>query len=465
MQQEDPNIQLEKAIKFFERADDVAATDNFDYAIEMYLDGLKLAPDALEDGHAALRKISLIRQGKGGKKPSVMEKMKLRGGKTPLEQMLNAELLLAKDPDNVSYAETMLKAAVAGGYHRTAEWVAHLVYEATRSSDKPSLSTYLLLKDVYRELEMYTKAISVCQKASELKPSDTALKEEIKDLSARMTMQKGNYGKPNGSFRDSIKDKDKQEKVYTANKAVVSDDVKMHAVQEARKSYEQDPSNQIRVLKFAMAMNDLGTEEGYDGAINLLQAAYQKTGEFAYKRREGELRIKKLKSDVRKARIAVKDNPSDGHVKNQFAVEMDLLNKAELEHYRLCVEQYPTELSLKYDYALCLIKNKRYDEAIPLLQEAQRDPSRKLQAMDETGLCFFLKGWYADAIDIFESALSLCQVQDDQVAKDIRYNLARSCEEDGQTAKALEIYRKLAQLDFGYKDVSQRVNKLRSAQQ
>jgi tetratricopeptide (TPR) repeat protein len=119
---------------------------------------------------------------------------------------------------------------------------------------------------------------------------------------------------------------------------------------------------------------------------------------------------------------------------------------------------------MKYDFALCLIKNKRYDEAIPLLQEAQKDPRRKLQAMDETGVCFFLKGWYADAIDIFQNALDLCELQEDQIAKDIRYNLARSYEEDGNAEQALNLYRKLAQFDFAYKDVSQRVNKLRNAQ-
>ena len=53
--------------------------------------------------------------------------------------------------------------------------------------------------------------------------------------------------------------------------------------------------------------------------------------------------------------------------------------------------------------------------------------------------------------------------QDDQIAKDIRYNLARSYEEDGNAEQALNLYRKLAQLDFAYKDVSQRVNKLRNA--
>ena len=34
-------------------------------------------------------------------------------------------------------------------------------------------------------------------------------------------------------------------------------------------------------------------------------------------------------------------------------------------------------------------------------------------------------------------------------------------EESGQTEQAVEIFRKLAQLDFNYKDVAQRVDKLR----
>ena len=69
MPEYDSDICLEKAKVFFERAEYVAATDNFDYAIDMYLEGLRLAPDALEEGHMALRQMALIRLGKGGKKP------------------------------------------------------------------------------------------------------------------------------------------------------------------------------------------------------------------------------------------------------------------------------------------------------------------------------------------------------------------------------------------------------------
>ena len=83
--------------------------------------------------------------------------------------------------------------------------------------------------------------------------------------------------------------------------------------------------------------------------------------------------------------------------------------------------------------------------------------------MDKIGLCFFRKGWYADAIDVYTQAIATYDTSDDGTAKELRYNLARSYEEKGDKDKALEIYRKIAQLDFAYKDVRKRVDVLRNS--
>jgi tetratricopeptide (TPR) repeat protein len=82
--------------------------------------------------------------------------------------------------------------------------------------------------------------------------------------------------------------------------------------------------------------------------------------------------------------------------------------------------------------------------------------------MGKIGSCFFLKGWYADSIDVFLQAIDAHDVKDDGLAKELRYNLARAYEEQGHKEKALDIYRRIAQLDFGYKDVSARVDRLRA---
>jgi tetratricopeptide (TPR) repeat protein len=139
-----------------------------------------------------------------------------------------------------------------------------------------------------------------------------------------------------------------------------------------------------------------------------------------------------------------------------------VVNAAEVEHYRLCVEHYPTDLAMKYEYAVRLMRGKQYNEAIPLFQDAQKDPRHKIPAMDKIGYCFFMKGWYTDAVDVFLRAIESYEINDDAIAKDLRYNLARAYEEQGEKEKALDVYRRIAQSDFGYKDVSERVDRLRA---
>jgi tetratricopeptide (TPR) repeat protein len=73
-----------------------------------------------------------------------------------------------------------------------------------------------------------------------------------------------------------------------------------------------------------------------------------------------------------------------------------------------------------------------------------------------------MKGWLTDAIDVYTQAIDSHEIKNDAIGKELRYNLARAHEQQGDLDKALELYRKIAQSDFAYKDVSQRVDKLRS---
>ena len=392
------DVGLEKARAFFTRAEEVASTDNFDYAIDLYLDGLRFSPDALEDGHAPLRRLALIRQGKGGKKPSMMESIRHKGGKTPLDEMLNAEFLLAKDPDNLGYAEAMLKAAVAGGYHRTGEWIAQLIFEANKASAKPGFATYLLLKESYVKMQMFTKAVGACEMALQLRPHDDPLRDELRNLCASMTMEKGKYGKT-ADFRGSINNKEAQDRLHSQENIVRSDDTKQQAVQEARKRLEQGRFSPTNVLELADALADLETDAAYQEAFELLDGYFEQTRDFSFKRHQGELKLRQLRAQIRAANQLLKAEPNNPLLKEQAATLTAAMDRQELEHFRLCVENYPTDMRSKYEYGRCLIRAQQFDQAIPLFQEAQKDPKLHLLAMDKTGLCFLLKGWYEDAID------------------------------------------------------------------
>jgi tetratricopeptide (TPR) repeat protein len=295
-----------------------------------------------------------------------------------------------------------------------------------------------------------------------MKPDDKELTDEFKNLSAELTMAKGKYT-VEGDFRQSIRDRETQAKLYAQDRVVKTQDYRVTAVEDARKAYAADPDLPKHVFDLAEALADLQQDESENEAIELLQNAYEGHQDFRYKDRAGVLRIKQIKRKLRSAKKQLEARPSDAQAKKTVQGLTDALSRTELEHYRLCMENYPTDLSAKYEYGLRLMRNKQYNEAIPLFQEAQRDPRRKIQAMDKVGYCFFMKGWYNDAIDIFQRAIDSYEIKDDATAKELRYNLARAYEEQKDMQKALELYRRIAQLDFGYKDVSNRVDRLRLA--
>jgi tetratricopeptide (TPR) repeat protein len=460
MPQEDSQASA-KAKAFFEKAGKVAETNNFDYAIDMYLQGLRYAPDALMEGHLPLCELALHRQGKNGKKPSVVDKVKHLRGKTPLDQMLNAEYLFAKNPNHLPYAEAMLKAAVAGGYEKTAGWIANLIFQTANAAAKPSAQTYLLLKEAYTSLGQFDKAIAALQRASRLKPSDKELADEFTNLTAELTMVRGKYN-GEGDFRKSIKDRETQEKLQAQAGVVKTEDYRANAVEEARRKIAENPTLPANIFELADALSDLEEEKAENDAISLLENTYETSQDYSFARRAGELKIKQLRRKIKEAKDALEANPDDSQAKALLEQLSGQLHTLELEHYRLCVQNYPTELRAKYEYALRLVDDEQYNEAIPLLQEAQRDPRRKIAAMNKVGLCFAMKGWLDDAIDVYNKAINSYEIKEDAVAKELRYNLGRAYEQQGDADKALDVYRRIAQFDFAYKDVSERVDKLRS---
>jgi len=453
--------QKEKSMAFFAKAESLAGTGNYDYAIEMYLEGLRSAPDALEKGHLSLHQLALRRQVKGGKKPSIIERMKHMRGKDPLEQLINAQYLFSKDPGNISYAEAVLKACVAGGYNKTAQWIADLIFGANKASAKPSFQTYVLLKNSYSQIGSYERAMIACQMASSLKPDDGELADEFKRLSAELTVAKGKYDQA-GDFRKSIKNRDAQEKLQAQDGVVKSDSYRISAVKNARADLAEEPQLPKNIFNLASALMDTQEDEYEKEAIFLLEKAYKDTGNFSFQQRAGEFKIRFLKRKIKKTKSALEANDGDAKLKSALTQLVELLKKAELMHYKLCVDNYPTDLAIKYEYGSRLVINKRYDEAIPFLQDSQKDPRHKTVAMSKIGVCFFAKGWFSDAIDIFNRAIEQCEIKDSAIAKDLRYNLGRSYQQKGENEKALEIFRKIAQLDFGYKDVHQRVDELRN---
>jgi tetratricopeptide (TPR) repeat protein len=331
------------------------------------------------------------------------------------------------------------------------------------AADKPSFHTFILLKESYAKLGLFDRALAAIQCALRLRPEDGELADEYKRLSAELTVARGKYD-IEGDFRQSIKDRQMQEKLQSQDAIVKTEDFRLQAIIDAKVDYDAEPTLPKNIYKLAAALSEMEDERFVNEAIFMLEAAYKSKSDFSFMERAGLIRIQMIGRLVREAKEAAESKPLERQCRANVERLQKMLCDVKKEHFRLCVQNYPTNLQAKYEYGNCLLENKQYDEAIPLFQESQRDPRHKISALGKIGLCFYMKGWYSDAIDILNQAIQSYEILDDDTAKELRYNLGRSLEANGGEDKALEIYRKIAQIDFAYKDVRQRVDQLRKKQ-
>ena len=138
-----------KARKWFARAQELVNTRSYDYAVKCYIDGLNVWPEAVEEGHQALRGCGVARQHTGGKKPGFTGSVKhSMTNKDQLKAMLNAEWLLAHDPLNVGYMEGLLKNANLAHCEDTVLWIGSIYRHAAENEKKPSAKRFALLAEI-----------------------------------------------------------------------------------------------------------------------------------------------------------------------------------------------------------------------------------------------------------------------------------------------------------------------------
>ncbi|MCD6304633.1 MAG: hypothetical protein J7M21_06690, partial [Planctomycetes bacterium] len=184
---------------------------------------------------------------------------------------------------------------------------------------------------------------------------------------------------------------------------------------------------------------------------DVLAKAHKDTGAYQFKMRMGDIRIRQMSRRYRQLRDSGDIQGAREQAKRQLAFELD--------EYTERAANYPTDLSIKYELGRRQFLAGKYDEAIANLQQAQRDPRRALRARSLIGQAFMKKGWLEEAAETFERALQ-AELTEEQ-AKELRYYLGNVFQQMGKIKQAQEQFSLVAQTDYNYKDVRERIEKLR----
>jgi len=435
---------------FFERAEQVAETGNWDFAIEMYLEGIQREPGNIERGHQALREVALKRKALGGKGPGLKERLTRKGGKTPIEALINAEHLLAKDPGSTPYMVQVLEAAKKLEQKELVAWMCETLLDAQRQSPKKSLKILILLIESFDDIEDYAKALQACGIAIELSPGNQEIEIAMNTLSAKYTIQKGKYDQ-DGSFVKGVKDMDRQKQLAQKDALVKDRSYLEDQIAQALAEYEQSPAAQGKINSVVTALLKIEEESFENQAIDILSKAHSDTGAYQFRMRIGDIRVRQMTRRYRKLKTSGNETGAAELLKEQLAFE--------LEEFTERAANYPTDLAIKFELGRRQFLAGKLDEAIASFQQAQRDPRRHLSAMTYLGRAFASKGWHSEAADTYAKALEADMPE--ERAKEVRYNFGDVLAKLERFGEAQEQFSLVAQTDFNYKDVRRRLEDVR----
>lgn len=455
-----------KAGKWFTRARELGDKRQFDYAVEYYVNGLEFWPDAVEEACKPLYGCAVARKQTGGKKPGLKDTMKRSmTDKDPRQAFVNAMWLFGHDPDNASYIEGVVRAAIRLGAEDAAKWSASILLKALESAAKPNGKHFHALAELLDELgdravarsdspaavAAFQMGVDVVNVWRRRVAKDPAIENALKTLSTKLTIHKGKY-QNSESFRDSMADKEEQRDRHDEQRSVQLDSRMDELVTKAEREFQQDPTDAAKLKNYVDMLCRRERDAEELRAISVLVAEYKRSQNYRWKQLADDIRIKQLWRKERELRTAGDEAALREHQVSILRVELNV--------YKERMERYPTDLRIKYEYGVRNFKAGRFDEAIPLLQSARSDPKNRIACGMYLGRCFFKKGYYSQAVAELEDSIKAHDVGDDDLAKSMLYWLGRAQEEAAEANGARKTYGRILQVDYNYRDVRARLDAL-----
>jgi tetratricopeptide (TPR) repeat protein len=214
-------------------------------------------------------------------------------------------------------------------------------------------------------------------------------------------------------------------------------------------------------MKYVEALRKTESMEHENRAIEILEDAFKRTGQFRFRKALGEIKLSQLSRMERSLRHAYQASPADADLKQQYVQFTREKLQDELDEYTLWAENYPTETGFRFNMAARLFQLGRFDEAIPVFQNARQDPKYRAEATTLLGRAFMEAGFMVEAVDTLRDAIEAYPVKGDQKSIDMTYYYARALEAKGDIPAALKQYSQVAQWNFNYRDVQARIKTLR----
>ena len=447
----------EKAQRFFEHAKTVGDTGNYEYAMQLWLSGLKQDPASMH-GLESFLNAAVNFSGKPGK-----ELLKSVEGKTDADRYAQAILAWGLKISEASLAVKAVQAAAKLGLGEQAYYLGEKAMSLVRG--KPKKQLFVKLMEAFAEVQAYDLAVLAGDAAVQMDPSDGPLSTEVKNMSASATMSRGGFDKTGeeGGFRANVRDLDKQQMLEEADRVVKTEETIDRLIADAEAEFQQRPGDIPTLQKLSKRLLERGRPEDEQRAIRLLMQGYKETSQFRFRQDAGKIRLRQLKRTLLQYQERAEANPDDEKAQQDYADAQAKYFKIEVSELKAAVEAYPTDLPLKFTLGKRYFDAEEYDQAIGLLQEAKGDARFKGQALSLLGRAFHAMEWNDEAIATYRQALDPKASLSDELRLELRYGLLCTLESKAAAERDLEAAEEAEKLassiaieQFSYRDIRDR---------
>ncbi|MCZ6795046.1 MAG: tetratricopeptide repeat protein [Planctomycetota bacterium] len=457
----------------FKRGDQAARKGNYEYAIELYLQGLTLDPKAgIQRRRLHEIEALAIESAGGNPEGGVSAKVKSMGVLAKIKKLTlqkkwdevvhEIERALRTQPRNVALLLQLTQALLK----LEAEDGAVEVLEEVVAYDRHNIEGLRRLGHLWTKKDDTDKAIEYWEKLRMIKPDDKEASKEIRNLSAANMVKRAEDRKAetgDESFTALLKDEEESADLESQSKVLRTDEDRRRAIKMKKDDLKKEPKNSRLWRELGTLYQDLKEWKyalaAYKKALDVNPHdlfANDKIGSLKEQRHEE--RLEAMRAEV--AEAEKNGGAAAEELRQQLAqAEKDVLAFKTAEYQRR-VAAHPTDYDLKVRYGSLLMESGNYDEAIEQFQKAVKDPKFKVASLNLMGLCFHTKGVHAVAITQYKEALDNIADPDSDMAKETKYNLAVASQQSGDKDTALQYFQEIMATDISYRDISTRVDQL-----
>lgn len=432
-------------------------TSNLLFGITLLQGVLKECPGFLP-GRKMLRQCELQLAGDTKKKKGLFG-MSTGGGtsmklssqvkKDPAGSLPLIEKELEKDPGCESANELLFETCVKLELFETAAFAL----ETIRRTHPENARLLHKLAEFYILKEKPMLASEVYNDIIKHHPTDGVAIKGSKDASARASMQKQKWDE-NADMRSLMKNSAEFEELEKAARTGLTKDQLEERRDAAVEKYNQDPNQLAAVKDLAGLYEQL---EDWHNAFTFFSWAHNlSNGDIALATKAAAMKDRALETDLKTLGAAVTEDPDNVELREAFeARKADRIAEQVVEAQKR-VEQNPTDPQLRFELGTALYHAGDHSSAIPHLQQATRNPHIRTKVLLLLARTFRAKGMFDLAIKQLTDALADLGSMDN-TKKEVLYEKGLIHTQIEDRTSALDCFKQIYEVDYGYRDVAQRV--------